>query len=650
MEIEKSYNGFYYKYSEKGIKNRNLKLWENINNSIINDNLTFKEKFYLYEKSILEIPKCYCGNDVKFIDMVSGFREFCSKKCMMNSVDIKNKRIKTNNEKYGVDNPSKSDEVKNKVKSTNLKKFGVEYPLQSKEIVNKSKEIFMEKYGVDNPSKVKEIREKAENTMLEKLGVKHAMLSDEIKNELKDYFLEKYGVDNPSKVKDIREKAENTMIEKYGVKHALQSKQINDSLKEFFIEKYGVDNPLKVEEVRKKGIETLLEKYGVDNPFKYDEFRKKGKETSIEKYGVESFSQSQNYKELLKTLSFNKNSILVNNENYKLLESNISEYVIKHESCGHKFTIQIQLFRKRLKNNEEVCIICNPISNNTSMGEKEIYNFIKESFNGEIIENDRIENKEIDIYLPELKLGFEYNGLYWHSELNKPKNYHKIKSDFFNNIGINLIQIWEDDWEFKKDIVKSIIINKIGKSQKIYARNCEIKEITDNKLVRDFLIKNHIQGFVGSKIKLGLFLNNELVSLMTFGNLRKSLGQKSIDGSYELLRFCNKLNTSVIGGASKLFKYFINNYPVKQVISYSDNSRGVGNLYKNLGFNLNKETDINYYWCKNGMRYYRFNFRKDKLIKEGYDPNKTEVEIMHDRNYFRIFDCGSKKWIFEKNI
>jgi hypothetical protein len=133
---------------------------------------------------------------------------------------------------------------------------------------------------------------------------------------------------------------------------------------------------------------------------------------------------------------------------------------------------------------------------------------------------------------------------------------------------------------------------------------------------------------------------------MTFGNLRKNLGQKSKEGSYELLRFCNALNTSVIGGASKLFKYFIKNYDFKEIISYSDNSRSNGNLYKILGFENINET-INYYWTKNDIRYHRFNFRKDKLVKKGYDPNKTEIQIMSDLGYIRIFDSGTKKWIYK---
>lgn len=165
--------------------------------------------------------------------------------------------------------------------------------------------------------------------------------------------------------------------------------------------------------------------------------------------------------------------------------------------------------------------------------------------------------------------------------------YHLDKTKKSLENGINLFHIWEDDWKHKKDIVKSMIVNKLGKTpNRIFARKCKVYEVKDNKLVRNFLEENHIQGFVGSKIKFGLFYNGELVSLMTFGNLRKSLGQKSKEGSYEMLRFCNKLNYNVIGGASKLLNYFIKNFKVNEIISYSDSSRSNGNLYKQLGFSL----------------------------------------------------------------
>jgi len=203
----------------------------------------------------------------------------------------------------------------------------------------------------------------------------------------------------------------------------------------------------------------------------------------------------------------------------------------------------------------------------------------------------------------------------------------------------------------KQEIVKSRILNLLGKTpNKIYARKCEVKEINDNKLVRDFLENNHQQGFVGSQIKLGLFYNNELVSLMIFGSKRKFMKQNNSDNVYEMLRFCNKLNTSVIGGADKLFKYFIKNYQPKEVISYADRSWSQGELYKKLGFEFVSKTPPNYYYVIDGFRKHRFGFRKDKLISDGFDSNKSEHEIMLERKIYRIYDSGSLKFKFDSPL
>jgi len=194
-----------------------------------------------------------------------------------------------------------------------------------------------------------------------------------------------------------------------------------------------------------------------------------------------------------------------------------------------------------------------------------------------------------------------------------------------------------------------MILNKLNRTEnKIYARKTELKEISDNKLIREFLDKNHIQGFIGSKVKLGLYYENELVSLMTFGNRRIAMGKKTTnEGEYEMLRFCNKINTNVIGGASKLFKYFINNYKPKEITTYADRSISQGKLYETLGFKYQDKTEPNYYYIIDGIRHHRFNFRKDKLIKEGYDANKTEHDIMLERNIFRIYDSGNLKFQYK---
>jgi len=165
-----------------------------------------------------------------------------------------------------------------------------------------------------------------------------------------------------------------------------------------------------------------------------------------------------------------------------------------------------------------------------------------------------------------------------------------------------------------------------------------------SKEAMKFLNDNHLQGKFGAKVKIGLYDNNELVSIMTFGDLRKNLGSTKEIGSYELFRFCNKLNTTVIGGASKLLKHFEKNHKPLSIISYADKRWSQGELYENLNFNLEGISKPNYFYIKGNKRENRFLYRKDVLVSEGYDINKTEKEIMKDRGYHRIYDCGTIKF------
>lgn len=459
------------------------------------------------------------------------------------------------------------------------------------------------------------------------------------KKTLKD----KYGCENYTNVV----KYKKTMIEKYGG-HCNKLDKFKDKAKNTCIEKYGCEYPMQSDIIKDKYINTMINKYGVKYPLLNDDILKASKNTMFNRYGFEYSMQISNIKDKIVESSKKSkiNKLLNNNSEIVRIDYNIDNYLCYCNICDSEYDISPHMFTMRKKYKTILCTNCNPIIDRKSGQESNLYQFISLNYSGEIVQSYR-DGLEIDIYLPELKIGFEFNGLYWHSENFKDKNYHLNKTNYFKDRGIQIIHIWEDDWIFKQDIIKSIILNKLGKSNTIFARKCEIKYPT-NKEVSDFLIKNHIQGFVGSKIKLGLYHNDVLVSLMTFGNLRKSLGQLSECGKYELLRFCNKLNTSVVGGASKLFKHFIGRYNPSEVISYSDISRGSGNLYKQLGFSFVHNSSPGYYWVKDGIKYNRFNFRKDKLIKDGYDPNKTEFDIMTNRGYYRIFDCGSSKFIYNQ--
>jgi hypothetical protein len=287
-----------------------------------------------------------------------------------------------------------------------------------------------------------------------------------------------------------------------------------------------------------------------------------------------------------------------------------------------------------------------------SKNEKELLTFIKSHYTHDIISNDTqtLNGKELDILLPSLNLAFEYNGTYYHSDLFKDKNYHIKKSKECEKQNIQLIHIWDTDWIYKRDIVKSMILNKLKlSSTKIYARKCIIKEISSRESTL-FLSKNHLQGGCISKINLGLYYNNELVSIMTFGKLRKNFKQNHTEGHWELVRFCNILNTNVVGAASKLFKYFTTQHSPQNIVSYANKDHSNGNLYRTLNMNLLTTTPPGYHWYKSKIRYNRFNFRKDVLVKQGADPNKTEYEIMLEQGYYRTWNTGNLKyeWLFNR--
>jgi len=438
-----------------------------------------------------------------------------------------------------------------------------------------------------------------------------------IKNEKTS--LKKYNVKHYSKSKDFIKKVKKTNLKKYGVEYYTQSEKYKKNIKNKNIN-YSNRN------IKKK--ETFLKKYGVDDYHKSKDYLNK-KEEIIKKY-----------KNTITNKLLNKydNLISTNNSTYKFLCNK-----------NHEFNISRELLKNRKKINTKICTICNPINSKSGM-EIQLLDFIKEHYSKEILISNRkiITPLELDIYLPDLNLAFEFNGLYWHSEEHKTNNYHLNKTEECENQGIQLIHIWEDNWNYKQDIVKSMILNKLGKTpNKIYGRKTKIEEVVDNKLIRNFLETNHLQGFVGSKIKLGLFYNDELVSLMTFGKRRVAMGKKKTNkDEWELLRFCNKLNTNVLGSASKLFKYFVNNYNTKEITTYADRSHSNGGLYKQLGFKFQNKTQPNYYYIIDGIRHHRFNFRKDKLVKEGFSKEKTEHEIMIERNIFRIYDSGNLKFIF----
>ena len=301
----------------------------------------------------------------------------------------------------------------------------------------------------------------------------------------------------------------------------------------------------------------------------------------------------------------------------------------------------------------------------TSKGEKELFDFLNKNYDGEILENNRgvIYPKELDIYIPDKQLAIEYCGLYWHGNKQKENNYHlnKTKECLENNI--RLIHLFEDEWLNKRKIVenKLLYILHCNKKKSIYARKCWIKEINTERKNK-FLDKYHIQGKDNSSIKLGLFTYSPkikktiLVSVMTFCKPRKALGQnKESKYDYELSRFVSTYNYNVIGAFSKLFKYFERNYEWENIITYADKRWSEGEVYLVNGWIHEHDSKPNYWYVDNNhgnIRYYRYNFRKNKLkelFPNLYSDNKTEKQIMEEANYYRIYDCGNMVFSFSKN-
>ena len=405
--------------------------------------------------------------------------------------------------------------------------------------------------------------------------------------------------------------------------------------------KYGGSTPFSSDDIKLKTIKTNIERYGVDNVMKLDRVKQIFKEGSIKKYGTEYPAQSKKVKIRIENKDKFSNINIINND--------CGNYEIKCGTCENISEFNNNEINYRLRNKIPICKTCVSLKSNLSYPETELFNFL-ETLNVTPTNNNRtiLNGKELDIYIPSHNLAIEYNGLYWHSELYKDNDYHLKKTELCESLGIKLIHVFEDEWLNKQDIVKSRLMNILGLTpNKIYGRNCVIKEVSpkDSKV---FLDNNHIQGNVNAKIKIGLYHNDELVSLMTFGLLRKSMGATNIDGTYELFRFCNKLNTTIIGGADKLLKYFIKTHNPKEIISYADRRWSQGDLYEKLGFDFIHNSKPNYWYILGTNREYRFKFRKDVLVKEGFDIHKSEREIMLERGIYRVYDCGNK--VYTKKI
>lgn len=446
---------------------------------------------------------------------------------------------------------------------------------------------------------------KREKTLIKKYGNDY---QKDIFEKTKETFKKKYNTDLLSEIN--KDKKEKTNINRYGTKIPLQSNIIKNKIKETTKKNLNCEYPFQSQELQQKIQKENYEKYG--------KFSKPRTSIDLKQQNAE-FYNSHNRSDLLnidifkKLLSEKTREEIANlyNCSISLIDKKIYEYnITEHMHISSHYEMLIGNF-----------LISNDIA------------FIKNT-------RKIIKPKELDFYIEKNNFAIEFHGSNWHSELlgKKNKNYHLEKYNLCKQKNIHLIQIFQDEWHHNSDIVKSIILSKVGKIKDIrYARNGIVKKI-NNKEAEMFLDMNHLQGkSIGCFANYGLFFDNELYSVMTFKKTKYGI---------ELSRYVNKVYSIVVGSAQKLLKEFEKEYVPTEIYTYSDKRYFTGNVYISCGFDKVNDTDPGYWYFKNSYkREHRLNFTKKKLISNGASANKTEWEIMQEMGYDRIWDCGNHKFI-----
>lgn len=593
------------------------------------------------------------------------------------------KRVKTTIEKYGVTNVAQSKDVYDRIIETNLKKYGVEHHQSLESQKEKVKKTNLERYGTTNgkvlkPKVIKPKREKKvklpkvkdtrkghyynngvitkkikEGDEIPEGFVKGMLLSDELKKnrsaKAKETFLKKYGVDNPSKSKEVYDKVRKTNLERYGVECSAQSEVVKEKIKTTNLKKYGVEYSFQAEEVKDKIKATSLERYGVDNPSKSNIIKDRIVESNRKNLGVDYPMQSKEVMDKSRVTSLQKYGTEYPNQSeivkQHIRESNIEKYGVEHPAQSDMVKRQTIITNRERYGVDYTCLIYQ----GKLVGNDSTYN---RSF-AKLLDSNNISYEReflLQKYSYDFKVGnilIEINPTATHNTHFSPygkcrigKTYHKDKSKLAFDNGYHVIHIF--DWD---DIDKIIHLLKDRVTE--YARRCIVKEV-DYRDTNEYLSTYHLQGTCkGQNIRLGLYYNNQLVSLMTFG---KSRFNKNCE--YELLRYCSHYN--VVGGAEKLFKCFVNNYKPNSIVSYCDTSKFSGKVYDVLGFKFVKTNSPRKHWySKKEKRHITDGLLLrqgyDRLFKENHGKGTSNEELILSRGYLPVYDCGQATYIWENH-
>jgi len=460
--------------------------------------------------------------------------------------------------------------------------------------------------------------------------------------ETSQYCSKKCSSSCPEMIAKRNASQKKTNLERYGA-HPMSLKEVKDKHAKVMIERHGVPNALKLESLVEKVKQTKLERYG-DETYCNTE---KIKNTKIERYGTQytpgNGGVTKKAVDRLNRVFFESLDYIPLFDKLKVGDDLNKYFYFKCNKCS-------KVFKFKKSNLREPLCRCSYKGMYTkhSKNELEIYDFLLQN-NVEVIRQDRkiLSGYELDFILPQYNIAIEVNGLYWHSEkAGKTRDYHLNKTIECKNKGIQLIHITDSDWMLKKDIVKSLLLSKIGKTKNImYAKNFYVKLIPNN--IKDsFLEENHLQGKDISAIRIGLYnkINNELYSIVTF---TKSRFDKNYE--YELGRYCTLKDHTIVGGFNKLLKYFIINYNPKNILTYSDADYNTGDIYLKNGFKYMGMTPPSYFYVRNNEIISRYVSQKHKLNKflTNYNKDLSELENMRINGYSRYWTCGNHKFVKE---
>jgi hypothetical protein len=522
-----------------------------------------------------------------------------------------------------------------KRESTNIEKYGCKAPAQNSEVILKMKETNIERYGATCSLHCEKTSELTRRTNLERYGYESASTSQEIKDKIKQTVIERFGTENPMQSTDIVSKQSRTMIERYGGKTPMQCPEIREKIEETNLKKYGERNYLSTLDAKQKRESTLQKRYGVNNPLSCPEISVRSVETKLKR-------QLERMKERISRFGYEfideysgQNLHSCGNYSGRVL------YKIRH-SCGHVFEDEVFSMPR--------CPVCFPHQGGTSQIEK----FWSDKISSicPVENNDRkvLNGQEIGILLKEGKIGFEINGLFYHSShtvgrnKNKTASRHLKKTTDCMTHGIRLFHIWEDN---DPVITWSRIRSVLGLfERKLQARKLPLAAGRFD----DFFNSCHSMGSTNAAFQFALVSNSKIEAAISFRKKGKDM---------EIARYACSLDTVVVGGFARLLKagerHILENYPdVEKIISYAETDWTPDPdacVYKRNGFVLIGHTGPGLFYTNFKRRWSRETMHRKKLEKrfpDVHDTSLTVEQILSTKGIYPAYNSGS--WRFEKTL